>query len=196
MKNRILKYITVLPLIVLFLGCTESINYKFQDKEQYIKCNSEDDKLLNEALHSFELDIATYYQSKYSDIRTLDIEFAYAYFIFPAAQGNIDLKEIVSEHSIYILNLLKERDYLNNPQSDKTNFNYHKKEVTCLVDHFKNKDLKTSIKSQIDNDFLDPKLMADTYRINIRDAHSNKYFALFLAFETYYQYLVDIDLTK
>lgn len=196
MKNRIIKFTLLVSIITFAFSCTNAPEYKYQDKKQHINCPNEDNKLLNEALHSFEHDIASYYQATIPDIKFLDIELAYAHFVFLGAKGEIDLSKIVSKHSIYILSLLSEKGYLNNPKPNATNLNYHSDLVTCLVDQFKNKEIKTSIKSQIENNFLDPKLMAESYRINIRDASLDKNFALFLAFETYYQYLSDMDFSN
>ncbi len=38
--------------------------------------------------------------------------------------------------------------------------------------------------------------MAENYRINISNANTDKNFALFLALETYYQYLADMDFSN
>ncbi len=196
MKNRILKITLLVSIITFVFSCTNAPEFKYQDKVQHINCPNEDNKLLNEALHSFEHDIASYYQATIPDIKFLDIELAYAHFVFLGAKGEIDLNKIVSEHSISILGLLKEKGYLTNQESTTTNLNFKSDMVTCLIDKFKNNDLKTSIQSQIDINFLDPKLMAENYRINISNANTDKNFALFLALETYYQYLADMDFSN
>jgi len=185
-----------LILIVFVVSCQNNIQYKYQEKEQVIFCTNEDNALLNEALYSFENDIATYYQATIPDIKTLDLELSYAHFIFLGAKGEIDLKKIVSDHSINILILLKEKGYLNNSKSKVSNLDYHSNLATCLIDQFENEDIKTSIKSQISIDFLDSKIMAENYRVNVKDVHTDRNFALFIAFETYYQYLANIDFSN
>ena len=196
MKNKLLTYIAIIPLIALFLSCSETNKYKFQDKEQPISCNSEDDKLLNEALHSFEFDIATYYEKTVLDIEYFDIKTAYYHFIYNGAMGAVDYKEIVSPHSLTILKSLKEKGFLNNPKSPYSNLNYTNEMISCIINNIKDEELKKSLHSQIEVNFLDPKLMADTYRITINDAFTDRYFASFIALETYYQYLAVLNITK
>ncbi|MGK0234026.1 MAG: hypothetical protein ACI9EK_000541 [Psychroserpens sp.] len=196
MKNNALTYIAIIPLITLFLSCSKKINYKYQDKEQLISCNTEDDKLLNEALHSFEFDIATYYEKTVVDIESFNIETGYYYFIHNGAMGSADYKEIVSSHSLQILKRLKEKGFLTNTISPYSNLNYKNETISCIINNMKNEKLKNSLHSQVEVNYLNPKLMADTYRIAIDDAFTDRYFALFIALETYYQYLADLNITK
>lgn len=190
------KYLFIILLAIFTSSCEQSIQYRFQENARVINCDQEDNALLNEALYSFENDIATYYMNTIEDIRQLDVRLAYAHYIQKGALGTNDYQNIASKHSIKILKQLKEKGYIINTPPQKSNLNYTNNLMSCIVDKIEDKVIQKSLQSQIEVDYLHPKRMANTYSKKISDAYSDKYFAFFLALDTYYQYLADIDFSK
>ena len=110
--------------------------------------------------------------------------------------GTVNYEDIVSPHSLMILKNLKEKGFLTNTSSSYSNLNYTNETINCIINNIKDEELKTSLQAQIETNFLNPKLMAENYRITVDDVFTDRYFASFIALETYYQYLVNLNITK
>jgi len=175
-------------------SCNETIEYKYLDKGQPVDCSEINSKLMHEALYSFEVDIAKKYNFKnYSPTENLYIKNGYANFIYRGAKGVADFKEIASPHTLKIFKeLLKEKD-LWLTDSDNSNLNYKHPFVICLLSNIKNSDIKATLLNLNEANSLDPALIADLLRKNIRDADTDKYFAMYIALDMYYQNLINVD---
>lgn len=178
-------------------SCNEPFEYKYKDRAQWVKCEGADALLLNEALYSFFDDISLYYREKFGgrngEIGTLE---AYASFIYDGAMGTSDFKNIASEHTVRILSKLKNEKQLWNMNSEESHLNYQSEYVSCLIDNIENVDMKTTLNSLKKVNYLNPKIMADRFRINTMEAIEDQNYAMYIALDTYYQHLLDIDFSK
>jgi len=190
MKNKF-----VLLIAILFMySCSESIAYKYQKNEMNIACSGIDQALMKEALYSFENDIATYYNNeKYSPGSAVYFEYGYANFIFPGATNTADYRKIASPHTVKVLEILKKEESLWNKNATDSKLNYNHEFVKCLISNIQNPEIKERIQTLLDANYFNPKIMAELYRVNIGDAITDNNFALFIALETYYQNLLEID---
>jgi len=193
--NNMKKLFVTLIIIASYYSCGgDLLEYKYQDKELNINCTQIDIPLMKEALYSFEDDIASFYNNEnYSPGTRIYYHFGYANFIYTGATGEADFQNIVSTHSLSILSKLRKEPELYIEKKDASNLNYQHEYVQCLINQIKNAEIKDKIKTLLSVDFLTPKNMAEFYRVNIEDAKTDKHFALFIALDTYYQYLIDLE---
>lgn len=193
--NKMKNTFFIVIVVTIYFSCEEPLEYKFQNREQLIDCHGVDNKLVHEALYSFEDDIASYYNNSLEP-GFLNYDYGYARYIYKGALGEADYKKIVSNYSIKVLKRLLQEKELWNKTTGESKLNYNCEFVNCLINNIKNKDIKKTLLSNREVNSLNPKILADVYRRNIRDAHTDKYFAMFLALDTYYQYIIDIDFTE
>lgn len=192
--NNMKKFFVTLIIIVSFYSCGDQLEYKYQDNELSIDCKEIDINLMKEALYSFENDIASFYNNEnYSPGARIYYQFGYANFIYTGATGEANFKNIVSPHSLSILSELRKEPNLFIKKEGASNLNYDHEFTQCLINQIKNTEIKDKIKTLLSVNFLTPKNMAEFYRVNIEDTNTDKHFALFIALDTYYQYLIDLE---
>lgn len=193
MKNKLM----LLVLIAVMLGCGEAITYKYQNNDLDIACSNMDVALLKEALYSFENDIGVYYKNEeYNPGNNINIEYGYASFIYPGASGTADFKKIASPHTQAIMTLLKKEESLWNKNGEGSKLNYDHELVQCLISNIQNPEIKERIQTLLGANFFSPAIMTEYYRVNVGDAFTDKNFALFIALETYYQNLFELDFSE
>jgi len=189
MKKIFLLLISVLTI----LSCKEPIEYKYQERELGIECSGLDSNLAKEAYFSFRNDLAEYTMKNMVKIDYHNYPFSMALFVFKGAEGTADYKNIVSPHTLKILNELKKETQLWDLQSDKSNLNYHSEFISCLIEGIQNDEIREAILSFREVNSQNPKSFAELYRTSIVDADKDMYFATFLTFEIYYQYIYDLE---
>ncbi len=193
MKNILL----VLIILLASSSCNKPLEYKYQDKPQLINCPGADSKLLNEAFYSFYDDITTYYRTKFKGsndgMSTLK---AYANFIYTGAMGEAEYKDIASEHTIKIIEKLKKEKQLWTKESTNSNLNYNSEFVACLFSNIKNNDFKTTILSLKEVSYLSPKILAERFRTSTQEAQDDPNYGMYIILDTYYQYLMGLDLSS
>ncbi len=189
MKNTVF----LLFIAITLVSCSKPLAYKYQDLEQIINCPGLDSRLMHEAYYSFRNDIAEYAMKNNIEVEYLNYYYSLALYIFKGAEGTADYEEIASPHTKNILENLKKEYQLWDKQPNKSNLNYNSDFMNCLIENIQNENIKQAILSSRDTNTQNPKSLADLYRINIKDTKKDNYFSMFLAFETYYQYLYDLD---
>ena len=181
--------------MLLASACTESLEYKYNDKPMQVSCTGANEKLLNEALYSFFDDITVYYRTKSNDPSQSGMSTyeAYANYSYAGAIGDADYKSIVSQHSRNVLKELKKETQLWDKKPAMSNLNYNSEFVNCLIENFKDKDMATTIQALNTTNSMTPKLMADRFRRTVKAAMDDPNFGMYLALDTYYQYLFDLE---
>ena len=193
--NRIKNLIIGCILILVSSACTESLDYKYDNKPIQVTCQGANEKLVNEALYSFFDDITVYYRTKSNDPSDSGMSTyeAYANFVYGGALGEADYKNIVSLHTRNVMKALKEETQLWDKKPAMSNLNYDSEFVKCLIGNFKDKDMTTTIEALISANSLTPKLMADRFRMTIKPALDDPNYGMYIALDTYYQYLFDLE---
>lgn len=191
--NKLKNIVLLIAIALLFTSCEQSFQYKYQDKPQLVNCPGANAQLMNEALYSFYDDITQYYRAKNKPssegMSTLE---AYANFIYFGAMGEADYGGIISDHSRLIIAQLKKEKQLWNMGGAYSNLDHSSEFVSCLFSKMTNKELKTTISSLQKINSVSPKLLAERFRINTSDAIDDPNFGMYIALDTYYQYLIDI----
>ena len=190
------KYNILIAISITILSCKEPIEYQFIDSPETIKCEGLDYNLAHEAYYSFRQDIATYVKDLHIGYDYLNYKESLGYYIYRGAQGNFDYKEVASTHTIKLLKLLKENADLWDTTNAKSNINYHSEFITCLVQNIKNKEVKKTMTSLIESNSMSPSIFAENYRLNFFDCYDDNHFGMLIAFDTYYQYLYEVDFNK
>lgn len=179
----------VFSVSILILSCSQTpqIQYKYSDKEQPVTCSDKNDALLNEALHSFEDDI-----SKYNTRPTKTRITAYEKYIYKGMLGTIAYKDIVNEHSLVIRDQLIEAGIINKNKQG-SNLNYNHTAVQCIINNIESPDKKRVINALIQANSMNPTLLSSKFRGFGSYADKKRYEATYIALDSYYQNLVDIE---
>jgi hypothetical protein len=182
--------------VLIVSACNEPLAYKYDDKPMQVSCSGANEKLLNEALYSFFDDITVYYRTKSNDPSEggMSTYEAYANYVYSGALGDADYKNIVSEHSKNVMNELRKETQLWDKKPAMSNLNYNSEFVNCLIENFKDKDMATTIQALNTANSLTPKLMADRFRLTIKAALEDPNYGMYIALDTYYQYLFDLEI--
>lgn len=187
MNTRILKLVCIL-LITLIFNCKEEnntalIKYKYADQPETVTCNTEDDKLLKEALYSFENDIInTYDPQGKNKLR------AYRAFVNNAIANRVTLESMVSSHTKTIFEALKTKKNL----FDGTQLNYDNKLVNCLSSNIKDQSLKTTFNALVSTNSMSQQLFGPALRSNTSYTR-DPYLQTFIALDYYYAKMNALD---
>lgn len=177
---------------ILLASCQETkkqptFDYKFSDKEQSLQCEGQNNLLLNEALHSFEDDIARNY-----DPDSRRVYNAYAKFIMPGMGGKAEYGRLPSDHTKKILEaLIVEKIIVKGGKY--SNLNYTHPAVQCIINGIEEFGLKNTINALTSTNGMNPTLFDTRLRNKGRDAEKKRYMAMYIALDAYYQRLADVD---
>ena len=185
----------VLALVIILASCqgkkqTTPIDLKFADQEQVVNCVEQNNALLNEALYSFEADIIRNYDAEKERASN-----AYARFIMPGLNGSAEYERLPSEHSKTILARLIKEGIINKNSTGKSSTNYEHPAVICIINNIEDSDLKRTINALIQTNSMDPALLDTRLRNKGRQIARQRYVAMYLALDAYFQRLAKVDFT-
>ena len=197
MKTNMNSKITILALllITILFSCkneAQFTNYKYADKPAGFTCEGVNQKLLNEALYSFEDDITKHYNKNVKNPR---LEQAYSQIIRNSVYGRLKLEDIISKHTINVFNALKNESDLWDANNTKSHLNYKGKILKCIANNIKDKNLKTTLNALISTNSMAPKLFGPTIISKYRNVLSDKNLAMYIALDLFYAKFFDLDLT-
>jgi len=192
--NRFYNVIIGCFFLLITSACNEPFEYKYNDKPMQVSCSGANEKLLNEALYSFFDDITVYYRSKSNDPSESGMSTyeAYANYVYAGALGDADYKSIVSEHTKNVMKELRKETQLWDKKPAMSNLNYKSEFLNCLINNIKDKDMVATIQALTSANSMTPKLMADRFRLSTKAALVDSNYGMYIALDTYYQYLFDL----
>ncbi len=196
-KNTSLIFFSLLFLFALLTSSNSpKLEYKYSAQAYDITCDEIDQKLLKEALYSFEDDIQNKYTPKYTN--TFE---AYRQYLFVGMSGKAPYSEIASEHSLQIMQELKKQDelWIHDLTAQKIRLNYRHPLIACLIENFTNEDLKMTIKALDENNALNTEILDSRMKSLVKVMQTDKYLATYVALDSYYGRLYDLkieDLNK
>ena len=183
-----MRIFAFLCLVCILVSCDQkqALAYKYVDLPQEVMCNKTPKALLNEALHSFENDLITKYDSIEKKYPT-----AYARFVIKGIMGREDYKGMASAHSHAIKDALLEEGILVK-NGGTSNLNYNHPDVKCVIENLEDKDMTRAINALLQTGNMDPKMFDTKLRGVGRNIKTKPYQATYIALDGYYQYMVDI----
>lgn len=195
MKNKV--FIAAIFTLFFLTGCNEPINYLYQDKVQKVDCPGLDKALMHEALYSFQEDIGAFY-NKFTDYAVGSTRYymeGYRQYVYFGFSGIAAYNDIVSEHSLEVLEQLRNESDLWINEEGTLKLNYQSEYVSCLLKSIQNEELRQKFQSMLEVDYFSPELIADTMRVNIIEVVQDPYLAMYMALDSYYVYLINRDLS-
>jgi hypothetical protein len=185
MKTNLLSILIL--SIVLLTSCNntskKALNYKFENQQRFLECNSSDSLLVNEAFYEFESNLnAEFNKSKETRSKI------YAYMINTLVAKNFNPKEIASPHSLEIANALNKSKVFNNGT-----FDFDSEIATCLFNSISNDDLKTSLNALKQTNSLRDNIVLLTFKNETRHFYTDKSLATILALRYYYPLLINLE---
>lgn len=198
MKIKMNSKITLLTLIFVatVFSCKKQntfSDFKYADKPVAFTCEGVNTNLLNEALYSFEDDIAKHYNKAMPSPR---LDKAYSQIIRNSVFGRLKIEDIVSEHTVSVFEALKKEDDLWDATNPKSHLNYNSTTLKCITDNFKDSNLKTTLNALISTNSMAPKLFAPAIVNKYRNALNDKNLAMYIALDLYYAKMFDVDFSK
>jgi len=190
------KLFFLFVLIGITYSCSKPFTYKYQNEPQTIDCPSIDTKLIHEALYSFKNDISKYYLREFQEKDYLNFPSSYNQYIYRGAKGDLKFKEIASTHTLKIVGELKKEKNLFVKIKGKSNLNYQNGFVKCLINNIENEEMRNKIINLIDVDYLSPEVMAENYRKTTRVAEIDSNYLMFIALDTYFLRLIDLEIPE
>ena len=192
--------LALLTLCLCFLNCKEDsksqsqtidFEYKFPSVEKIIDCEGVNTELLQEAVQSFEEDLANFYTPEGPILSR-----AYSLFISQALTNRADYPLIVSEHSKKVLEALKQDESLwtTNPDGSKLNFNHPI--FKCIGTNIKDKPLQETFNALIATNSMSLRMFGDQLKRKTFGMKDDKYLATYVALELYFGKIYDKDLSK
>ncbi|KAA5825120.1 hypothetical protein FPF71_07955 [Algibacter amylolyticus] len=194
MKSKITT-LTFLLVITLF-SCNQGSqfsDFKYADKPATITCEGVNLKLLNEALYSFEDDIAKHYNKGNGTPR---LDQAYSQIIRNSIYGRLKIEDIASKHTVAVFEALKKEEDLWDANNIKSHLNYKSKVLNCISSSIKDASLKTTLNALISTNSMAPKLFGPAIVNKSRNALSDKNLAMYITLDLFYAKMFDIDFSK
>lgn len=183
----------VILLSVAIVSCKKTkvqLVVHHADKQQPIDCAGDKSALLNEALHQFEEDISRVYDPESNLAYT-----AYQRFLYVGFSGTADYSRIVSQHALDIRKILVLEGVINDG-GEKSNLNYKHPFVQCILDNIQDKDLVQTIRALLKTETMDPKLFNSRMQTYANKTNTDRYAALYIALDSYYQQLTMSELPQ
>ncbi|MEP0265741.1 hypothetical protein [Dokdonia sp.] len=171
------------------MSCNQKakFDFKFADQEQVISCSEKDNALLNEVLYSFENDLLT----KYDSVNRSKIK-AYGNFIYRGMDGSAKYAEMTTPNTQPIIDALIAENILIIDKSP-SHLNYEHPAVQCIVNNIKDENLRTTLNGLINTKTMNPKLFNSRLRNFGRNADKDRYQALYIALDGYYQQILNVE---
>jgi len=190
----------LLALCLCFLNCKEEpktqsktidFDYKFPSVEKLINCEGVNTDLLQEAVQSFEEDLANFYTPERPVLSR-----AYSLFISEAISNKVDYSLMVSEHSKKVLEALKQDESLwtTNPDGSKLNFSHPV--FKCIGDNIKDKPLQQTFSALIETNSMSLRMFGDQLKRKTFGMKDDKYLTTYVALELYFGKIYDKDLSE
>lgn len=193
MKTKI-TFLT-LVLSISLINCKqkpEFQNYKFADKPLVFNCPTINEKLFSEAVYAFEQDIYNHYNKN----RTKpSLPVAYSQFLRNSVYGNVPFSEIITPHTLEILNVLKQDEDLWQ-LTENSNLNYHSNLLKCISSGIKDTNLRTTLNALIETNSMSPKLFGTPLMSRYKFLNSDKLLSAYVAFDMYYAKMYNEDFTN
>lgn len=183
-------------LIFTVLNCKKEPNfsdYKYADKPLVFNCEGVNNKLLNEALYSFEDDILNHYKGKNQNYR---LDQAYSQILRFSVFGRVQLEKIVSKHTLDVFNALKSENDLWDVNNTKSRLNYSGAVMNCISNGIKDKSLKTTLDALMSTNSMSPKLFGSPLTNKYRNALNDKNLAMYIALDLYYAKMFEVDFSQ
>jgi hypothetical protein len=189
MKTLIKLFIVI--FVINLSSCKKQLEYKYSDKEDFLICDSLNIELYKEALYAFESDLLDYHGGQDSNITS-----SYFSFLHRAFNNSIRYNDIVSPHTLLVLESLKKETDLWDFENKKSNLNYNSSIINCISSNIQNKDIKTTFNALLSVNSMDPKLFGPSFATHYEELITDKHLALYVALDLYYAKLFDIDFTE
>ena len=192
MKTQLFKLFAI-SLLIASTSCKKevSVDYKYADSPKVLACDFEKTQLYNEAVYSFENDIAAFY-----DKQNKSVTRAYSQFTSNALNGRLKVEDIASEHSLEIAKALKTDASLWSVTGTNTTLNYSHPVVDCIVNNIKDAGLKTTFNALLSTNSMRPNLILTPLRNSPGRLQADGSLKTFLALEFYYSKLLNVDVSQ
>jgi len=189
-----MKKISIKLLVVIltfnFLSCKKEqpsfTDYQFAEKTPVITCPDTDNKLLNEALYSFEKDIVAHFDKK-----QLNENRAYNFFAKQAITRKTDVTKYASKHSVDLATALKDAGFI-----AEKGVNYSNPLIPCIAENMNKDDIKTTFKALVSTNSLKKELFKPALQTKIHRIQADNYLSMYVALEYFYAEILKTDFTN
>lgn len=166
--------------------------FTFAEKGNVIKCEDKNIDIINEALFSFEDDIASFYAVNGNK----NLTNAYSQFLRASTAKRVNYTDIISPHSVKVFEALKTVNKLWDANNANSYLNYNSDLLSCISSSFMNQNLKTTYSALVTTNSMKPELFVSPIAKNYRLLISDKHLATYVALDLFYAKLFGLDLSN
>nr|WP_321226428.1 hypothetical protein [uncultured Psychroserpens sp.] len=166
-------------------------DYKFPSVQKLVDCEGLDNGLYQEAMQSFEEDIANYYTPEKPILSR-----AYSLFVSQAIANKVDYSKLVSDHSKKVLEALEQDKTLWTTNPDGSKINYNHPIFKCIAKNIKDEQLQKTFSALIDTNSMSLRMFGDQLKRKTFGMKDDKYLATYVALELFYGKIYDKDLSE
>jgi len=190
MHKKIIYLISISVLLGL-TSCGESIAYKYTNRNPVVVCEGMDQDLMNEALYSFEDNIAKSIANNHFGVGSpLYYNFGYASYIYRGVMGESNYQKIASQHTqILAKALAKEPIWTGTKPNVK--LDYNSTFVSCLVENVELEEIRRTFDNLKSANSMDIKLMINIFMKQVGETEKDKELAVIVALDTFYRHLIN-----
>jgi hypothetical protein len=188
----------IVALCLCFFNCKEEtksetqvvdFDYKFPSVQKLVDCKGIDNGLYQEAMQSFEEDLANYYTPGKPILSR-----AYSLFVSQAISNKADYSKIVSDHSKKVLEALKQDETLWTTNPDGSRVNYNHPIFECIAKNIKDEQLQKTFSALIATNSMSIRMFEGQLKRKTFGMKDDKYLATYVALDLFYGKFYDKDL--
>ena len=186
------KIITLILTLLLITSCTKEktkFQYKYSNQDDLFKCSTQHEKLIKEAVYTFEDYITKHYTFKNKNT-TANGYNGYLKLLF---YDRAPASEYFSAHLKEVVKILKEKKDLWIQNGSKTRLNYNNEFVNCLIQSIQDEELKNILSVLTKSNTLKPVVIAPLLFENRKLMTTDKALATYVALDMFYTQLFYMD---
>lgn len=189
MRNTILKS-CLLIAVIMFSACKKEValDYKYSDKDPVVQCDGVNSQLISEAVYAFEDDITNLYTKARPNLSR-----SYQLFLTNASRNQMKFEDVVSKHTVDILNALKSETDLWNLSSSTSNLNYDSALMKCIANNMDESSVKATLNALLSTNSLRPDIMNPALSAQIAKVTRDKNLSTYVALEYFFARMHDTD---
>ena len=189
--KRVSLYLLTLLLVV---SCNDNstIAYKYSSNPEVFECDYDQMELVKEALYAYEAYILEHHNFK----GPKSLERGYANYWAVAMSDRLPFIEKFDDHIKLITEALFQEEELWTITDGKASLNVYSEFGSCVVENFKNEDLKATMNALIDTRTFRSDIFIPSIRRKTMQMLDDKAMATYVALDLFYAKLYNLDLNE
>ncbi len=179
----------VVLMAITLLSCQQNLTYKYSDKEEVFNCASVNTALYSEALYAFEDYILEHYVANPPNTPSQ----AYAFYWEIAVRDLMPALELIDDHMIQIIEVLKKDETLWTETNGQISLNPEHPLLTCIQENMINDNSKEILKNLLETKTFRPEIFKTHIGYQGKNLINDKALATYFALNNFYAKVLNVD---